>query len=139
MKSTRDVVKAYMDAMCKPDFEAAFAMFAPDGNYTIIGSSPVSKTFHGKEAITKELGGLLATGFKSPPQLVCDELIVEGDRGVALAHGVAEATYGTYKQDHYAFVFRVKDGMIADKVEFLDPSQLDIAVFGRKWAGPAAA
>lgn len=138
MKTTREVVTAYMEAMARGDFPGAFAMFAEDGKYTIIGQSPISRTFNSREEINTELCDLLANRFKTTPQIFIEDYIIDGDRGVSLAHGIAEAKHGTYKQDHYAFYFRVRDGEVVEKIEFLDPSQLDIAVFGRRWADAPA-
>jgi ketosteroid isomerase-like protein len=111
-------------------------MFHPKGRYTIIGDTPISRTYVGPRGISEVLVPLLADGFKDLPVIYLDELIVEGDRGVALAHGSAPARYGTYSQKHYAFVFTIDRESVADLVEFMDPTQLHTAVFGQTLLPP---
>ena len=130
--STRSVVETYMNKMCSGDFGGAFELFHPQGKYTIIGDTPVSKTYDGVEAIGEGLGPLLAEGFKGLPTIKLHELIIDGTRGVALASGSAEGRYGPYVQKHYAFVFRVENEKITELTEFMDPTQLHTQVFGQK-------
>lgn len=130
--STRSVIEAYMNKMYTGDFPGAFKMFHPQGRYTIIGDTPVSQTFTGPDGIAEVLVPLLAEGFKGLPVIHLDELIIDGDRGVALGHGEAPAKYGTYLQKHYAFVFKVDGEQVMDLVEFMDPTQLSTKCFGQK-------
>lgn len=130
--TTRAVIQEYMDKMNSGDFLGAFQMFTQDGAYTIIGDTPVSGTYVGPDQITAELVPLLQKRFISPPVVVCTEIIIDGDRGVALGHGEGPAKYGQYKQRNYAFVFRIRDGKVAELVEFMDPNQLSANCFGQK-------
>jgi len=130
--STRSVIQTYMDKMYSGDFPGAFAMFHPQGKYTIIGDTACSGTFVGPKGINEALVPLLANGFKAAPVVECNEIIVEGNRGVALGQGHAPAKYGTYKQKYYAFVFRIEGDQVMDLIEFMDPTQLHVNVFGQK-------
>lgn len=129
--STREVVQTYMDKMNSGDFLGAFQMFAPDGRYVIIGDTPVSGTYVGPDHITTSLVPLLEKRFIAPPVVVCTEIIVEGERGVALGHGEGPAKFGQYRQRNYAFVFRIRDGQVAELIEFMDPGQLSANCFGQ--------
>lgn len=137
--TTRDIIQTYMDKMFNGDFVGAFDMFAPDGTYTIIGDTPVSKTFIGPDGVKQELVPLLATGFRDLPVVNCTEIIVEGNRGVALGHGEGPGTFGTYRQKHYAFVFRIEGEQVKSLVEFMDPTQLSVACFGQTLSEPRQA
>ncbi len=137
--STRSVIQTYMDKMREGDFVAAFEMYAPDGTYTIIGDTPVSGTYTGPEHIKTELLGLLADTFESAPIVECTEIIVEGDRGVALGHGQGPAKFGHYRQAHYAFVFRIEGEHVAAMTEFMDPGQLSANCFGQTLSEPRMA
>ena len=129
--ATRQIIQTYVDRMRSGDFAGAFGMFAPNGTYTIIGDTPASKTYVGAEGVMRDLAPLLGEGFHGAPAVNCDELIVEGDRGVALGSGGGPARYGQYTQRHYAFVFKVGNGQIVDLVEFMHPTQLSVNVFGQ--------
>jgi ketosteroid isomerase-like protein len=134
--STRSVIQSYMDKMGVSDFMGAFDLFAPHGTYTIIGDTPASKTFVGPYGIKEGLVPLLANGFKKAPVVHCSEIIVEGNRGVALGHGEGPGAFGLYKQKHYAFVFRVEDDRVTELVEFMDPTQLSLNCFGQTLSAP---
>ena len=129
--STRSIIQSYMDKMDASDFVGAFDLFAPHGTYTIIGDTPASKTYVGPDGIKEGLVPLLANGFKQAPVVHCSEIIVEGQRGVALGYGEGPGAFGLYRQKHYAFVFRVQDELVTDLVEFMDPTQLSVNCFGQ--------
>ena len=93
--STRSVIEKYMNHMFTGDFVAAFEMFAPDGQYIIIGDTPVSGTYTGPDHIKRDLLGLLAERFITPPVVSCTNIIVENDRGVALGFGEGPASKPT--------------------------------------------
>ncbi len=134
--STRSVIETYMAKMGVSDFVGAFEMFAPHGTYSIIGDTPASKTYVGPAGIKEGLVPLLANGFKAAPVVNCTEVIVEGNRGVALGYGEGPGAFGTYKQRHYAFVFRIENEQVTELVEFMDPTQLSINCFGQKLSDP---
>ena len=128
---TRETIKTYMDKMNTGDFLGAFQMFAEDGDYTIIGDTPVSGTYTGPDHITNSLVPLLEKRFNAPPVVVCDVIIVEGKRGVALGHGEGPAKFGQYRQRNYAFAFQIEDGKVKELIEFMDPNQLSANCFGQ--------
>ncbi len=130
--STRSVIQTYMDKMGVSDFIGAFEMFAPHGTYTIIGDTPASKTYVGPKGVKEGLVPLLANGFKGAPVVNCSEIIIEGDRGVALGFGEGPGTFGLYQQKHYAFVFRIEGEQVTELIEFMDPTQLSVNCFGQK-------
>lgn len=129
--STREVIQAYMDKMNSGEFLDAFQMFAEDGEYVIIGDTPVSGTYVGPDHITSSLVPLLEERFVSPPVVVCTRIIAEGDRGVALGHGEGPARFGQYRQRNYAFAFHIVDGKVKEMIEFMDPNQLSANCFGQ--------
>ncbi len=137
--STRSVIEKYMNHMFTGDFLAAFEMFAADGKYTITGDTPISGTYTGPDHIKRDLVGLLAERFISPPVVSCTEIIVENDRGVALGFGDGVAKFGQYQQSHYAFVFKIDGEQVTEMVEFMDTNQLSTKCFGQTLSEPLPA
>lgn len=137
--STRSVIEKYMNHMFTGDFVAAFEMFAPDGQYIIIGDTPISGTYIGPEHIKRDLLGLLAERFIAPPVVSCTDIIVENERGVALGFGDGPAKFGHYKQRHYAFAFRIEGEQVKEMIEFMDPGQLSMNCFGQTLSEPLPA
>jgi uncharacterized protein len=134
--STRSVIEKYMNYMFIGDFVAAFEMFAPEGQYIIIGDTPVSGTYTGPDHIKRDLAVLLAERFIAPPVVSCTNIIAENDRGVALGFGDGPAKYGHYRQRHYAFAFKIDGEHVIEMIEFMDPNQLSMNCFGQTLSEP---
>lgn len=128
--STRETIESYWNLLLAGDFVAAFDMFTEDGTYTVGGKTSVSKEFGPKIVINGEflqvIGSLFVNG---PPTFTTEDIVVEGDRGVILATGVCEGTYGTYAQD-YSFYIKVKDGKIQSILERIDSLPIETALLG---------
>lgn len=137
--STRSVIEKYMNHMFTGDFAAAFEMFTADGRYTIIGDTPVSGTYIGPDHIKRDLLGLLAERFISPPVVSCTDIIVEANRGVALGFGEGAAKFGHYQQRNYAFAFKIAGDQVIEMIEFMDPNQLSSNCFGQTLSEPQPA
>lgn len=128
--STRDVIEGYWKHLVAGDFGAALEMFTDDGSYTISGNTPVSKEYTPKTALFGEfmeaVGPLFANGL---PAFTTTDIIVEGNRGVILANGVCEGTYGTYDQRLCLYI-TVENGQVSKLIEFGDSLQIETALMG---------
>jgi ketosteroid isomerase-like protein len=106
-------------------------MLASDAKYRIIGKTPLSKTYSRADLLNVLVPSLVE--FKQPPTLTFQELIVEGNRAVALAsgHGISPAGL-PYDQPHYAMIL-IESGAITDIVEFIDTVEIETQIIGRKF------
>ena len=109
MPSTRESAQKYIDFIAALKFAEAFEMLASDAKYRIIGKTPLSKTYSRADLLNVLVPALAE--FKQPPTLTFQELIVEGNRAVALAsgHGISPAGL-PYDQPHYAMILRIENG-----------------------------
>ena len=109
MPSTRETAQKYIDFIAALKFAEAFEMLASDAKYRIIGKTPLSKTYSRADLLNVLVPALAE--FKQPPTLTFQELIVEGNRAVALAsgHGISPAGL-PYDQPHYAMILRIENG-----------------------------
>jgi ketosteroid isomerase-like protein len=126
------IVKEWFDKLAVGDAEAAFALFAPDCTYVLQGTTPVSGTYKGMNAILNDFFAPWRTRIDGPLTLALHELIAEGGRVVALARGSAKTVTGARYDNEYAFVFTVRDGRIVEVNEFLDTVLVETAAYGRK-------
>ena len=131
MDATERVVRRFMERVEHGDFHAAFDLLATDGTYTVIGTTPVSRTYHGKRDFFENLVPTLAT-FLDGPVLRFREPIIAGDRAAVMASGSGTGPTGPYEQPYYAFVMRVHGEEFAEVYEFMDTAMLETAVFGRR-------
>lgn len=123
------VAKAFIDALESSRFVDAFNLLASDGQYIVIGTTPLSGVYRGRQAVLDQLVPALAT-FKVPPKLQFGDVIVSGDRAVLLASGSGEGPKGPYRQPYYAFVTKVKNREFSEIVEMMDTQMLNSALFG---------
>lgn len=131
MSNTRDTAQQYIDFIAALNFADAFKMLSADAKYRIVGKTAFSKSYSKSELLDVLVPGL--STFKQPPTLTFSELIVEGNRAVALASGHGIGPTGLpYDQPHYAMVLRIENGAITDVVEFMDTVEIETQIFGRK-------
>jgi ketosteroid isomerase-like protein len=130
MTDTRQVAEAFFSKMASADFISAFAMMADDVRYTVAGNTPASGLYDGLDDLNARLGPLLLALKNIRITLV--EVIVEGDRAVAITHAEADAPHGRYVQDPAMFVVRVANGKIVELLEMVDTVMLETKVFGKK-------
>jgi len=99
-----------------------FAALAPDVIWTAQGTTPISGTFHGKEAYLKEVYQPLLSIFTGPTRCQVKRIIGEGDTVAVEWHGETPTrSFGTYSQD-YCWLFRVreKDQAIVEVTGYFD-------------------
>jgi ketosteroid isomerase-like protein len=129
MSSEREIAEQYAKAIEEQRFGDAFGLMADTGTYTVIGTTPISKTYPSKAATMAELGAALSS-FKEPPRVKFEHVIVDGDRAVLLGAGRGVGPAGRYDQPFYAFSLRIVGGQVVEIIEFLDTMMLSTALYG---------
>ena len=132
MKSTRETAQAFADHIAAMRFPDAFALLADNARYRIIGKTPLSLSYTKDELLNVLVPGLAS--MKQPPTLTFSEIIVEGNRAVALAAGKGIGPTGlAYDQPHYAMVMRIENGQITEMIEFMDTVEVETKICGREF------
>lgn len=128
-ETSRAVVQQFLDHAAEGDIDACFALFSDDASWSNIGSTRLSGTVTGKEAILNDLVGPLFGSLQDGIRSDIEALIADGDRVVVLSQGHATTHDGTPYNNTYAQVFTVRDGQIVAVKEYMDTALID-AVFG---------
>src|SRR5256885_437803 len=102
--TTRTVVEKFFGHLAKGEIEQAMAMVSPELKYTMPGSCSLSGSSNSLAEFQTKILGALGPRLKSPLRITASEVIVDGDRAVAVAKGEAEGAHGPYNNS-YAFVF----------------------------------
>ena len=126
---SRAVVQQFLDHAARGDFDACFALFSDDANWTNIGSTRFSGECAGKSAILRDLIGPLFGSLEDGIRSDIEAVIADGERVVVLSQGHATTTAGTPYNNTYAQVFTVRDGQIVAVKEYMDTALID-RVFG---------
>jgi ketosteroid isomerase-like protein len=108
--------------------------FAPDFEWTMIGTTPVSGLMVGARGVAEQMAPFGARMAKL--EVTIDALIGEGDTVVKIAHSDGLTKDGTPYRNQYATTFRFEDGKVVEVVEYLDTALIETAVFGRTLSDP---
>jgi uncharacterized protein len=91
-----------------------------DVSYTVPGTMKLSGVFRGRDAIVAGIFKPFMASLDGGIELAPDALFGEGDMVAMQAHGRARAKSGGRYDNTYCFVFRFRDGRIAEITEYLD-------------------
>jgi len=114
------IVTAIYDAMAQGDGRPLNAAMAEDFTWILEGSGPWSRTWHGRDAVRRDLLKPLFAQFATPYHCRADRIIAEGDTVVVLAKGEVRTTAGKPYNNSYCFVIRMRDGEMIELREYLD-------------------
>ena len=93
---------------------------ADDVAWTVIGSTPWSKTFHGKEAVLRDLLGALRSRLDGRITMHAQRFVAEDDLVVVEARGNSKTKKGQPYNNTYCFIYRLEDGKVKELTEYID-------------------
>ena len=97
---------------------------ADDVRWTIIGSTPWSKTYVGKASVIDDLLRPLGRQLGGSSVIRPLRLVAEDDYVVVQATGHNKTTSGTPYENQYCWVIRVRGGKIAELTEYADTQHI---------------
>ena len=102
-----------------------FELLAPEAEWTIMGSSPLSKTYRGRQQFLDQVVGPLNARMAKPLVPTVRGLFADGDMVVILFDGVATAKDGQPYRNSYSWYLRMKAAKVVAVVAFLDMREVD--------------
>ena len=131
--ANKRTVRDFFAALSSGDFPRMRELLHEDLTWTLIGDTPLSRTFHGIEGFET---GLIANVVKqidqkAGVQIDILDMIAEGDKVVVRAQGKVTGLHGPYNNT-YCHVFTLRDGKIIEDFEYLDTLLIERALYGRK-------
>ena len=128
---TERVARAFFGALTSGDLDAMMALATDDLCWTLIGSTPISGVYRGKQAVRREflgaLGGVI--DFEAGIEVAIQEVIAAGDRAVVRAEGKMRGKHGPYN-NQYCHVMTIRDGKVTATVEYVDTALIESALYG---------
>jgi ketosteroid isomerase-like protein len=121
--SANDNKRLVADAFAKwarGDGGAFFSMLADDVRWTVIGSTPVSRTYTSKRGFQEGAVQPLGTKLSGPIQPTVRDVIAEGDKVVVQWEGRATGKNGTLYNQTYCWVMRIQNGKVQEGTAYLD-------------------
>jgi len=118
-------VLAAEKAMVDGDREGWFAHLADDVRWTVMGRTSWSRTYEGKAVIGGELLAPLVAQFAEPYRRTMRQLVAEGEWVVERCQGNVTLTSGVRYDNEYCFLYRLRDGLIEEIIEYGDTALID--------------
>jgi len=106
--------------MAEGDTRLFAERMAEDFAWTVSGSSRWSRTYAGRQTVLRELLAPLRERIAGRIKTAGVRFVAEGDLVVVEARGSNTTKDGVPYDNSYCFVFRVRDGKLAEVTEYMD-------------------
>jgi uncharacterized protein len=98
---------------------------ADDVQWTIIGTTPWSKTYVGKESVINDLLRPLGQQLGGASIITASKFIAEGDLVVVQATGHNVTVRGHRYENTYCWIIRMHDGKMRELTEYADTQLIE--------------
>lgn len=102
-----------------------FDLLAPDAEWTIVGSSPLSKTYHGRQAFLDEVIHPFNARMSTPLVPSVHGIYADGDTVIMLFDASATTADGLPYRNTYSWYFEMKNGKVIKATAFFDTRDFD--------------
>jgi len=97
-----------------------FGLLADDATWTIVGNSPVSRTYSSRQEFLDVVIDPFNARMRVPLRPSVRALYADGDWVIALFDAVATARDGKPYENTYTWYMRIADGVIVEVIAFFD-------------------
>jgi uncharacterized protein len=102
------------------DNNAFFNLLAEDVHWTVIGSTPVSRTYTSRQAFLEGAVKPLGTKLAGPIQPTVRDILADGDKVALQWDGRSTGKNGTLYNQTYCWVMRLENGKVREGTAYLD-------------------
>jgi len=127
-ETNRETVLRFLGTYASGDLDALLAMLDDGATWWIAGTLPLSGT-KTKWEYGEALAGVNAT-FTAPMTMTAHGVTAEGERIAVEAECYGELADGRVYNNHFHFLFTVRDGKIHAVKEYLDTVHVQEVFFG---------
>lgn len=102
-----------------------FELLSAEAEWTIVGSSPLSRTYHGREEFLAQVIGPFNARMATPLRPTVRGIYGDGDMVIILFDAAATAKDGRPYRNTYSWYFEMKDGQVVKATAFFDTRDFD--------------
>jgi len=102
-----------------------FELLLPEADWTIVGSSPLSKTYHGKQSFLDEVIHPFNARMRTPLVPTVRGIYADGDVVITFFDAAATAADGMPYRNTYTWYFFMRDGKVTKAIAFFDTREFD--------------
>jgi uncharacterized protein len=114
------LVQRIFDELGKGNSRPFVDSMADDFSWTIAGASKWSRKYEGKQAVIRDLFGVLRAALTPPIVTIGRRFIADGDYVAVEAQGRNTTKDGIPYNNTYCFVFRLAEGKLREVTEYMD-------------------
>ncbi len=122
--SNKVLVQASFDRW-KSGTGGPFELLAPDVEWTIVGSSPLAKTYHGKKEFIDAVIDPFNARMSKPLVPTVRGIYADGDMVIILFDAEATVRDGKPYRNTYTWYFEMKDAKVVKAIAFFDNRDFD--------------
>lgn len=122
--SNKAVVRASFDRW-RRGTGGPFELLAPEAEWTIVGSSPLSKTYHSRQEFLDEVIHPFNARMMKPLVPTVSGIFADGDMVIILFDAAAIARDGIPYHNTYTWYFQMKEGRVVKATAFFDTRHFD--------------
>jgi len=123
-EKNKEIVLASFDRW-KAGTGGPFELLAADADWTIVGSSPLSKTYHSRQQFMDEVIGPFNARMSKPLVPSMRGIFADGDMVIIFFDAAATAKDGKPYHNTYTWYFQMKDGKVIHATAFFDTREFD--------------
>lgn len=116
----KKLIQDVFAAWAKGGGGAFFNILADDVRWTVIGTSPVSRTYTSKQAFLEGATKPLSAKLAGPIQPTVRNIIAEGDNVVLQWEGKAASKSGKPYNNNYCWVMKIGHGKVVEGTAYID-------------------
>jgi len=116
----KKLIQDAFTAWARGDGMAFFNLLDPGVHWTVIGSTPVSRTYDSRDAFVEGAVKPLTAKLAGPIVPTVRDIIAEGDKVVLQWEGRTSGKNGTIYHQTYCWVMRLVDGKVHEGTAYLD-------------------
>ena len=102
-----------------------FELLVPEADWTIVGSSPLSKTYPNRDAFLEEVIQPFNARMATPLVPTVRGIYADGDMVISLFDASATTKDGQPYHNTYTWYFRMKDAKAVSAIAFFDTRDFD--------------
>ena len=115
----KQLIRDAFEAWSRGDGRAFFKLVADDVRWTVIGSTPISGTYHSKREF-REVVRRLSERFTTELKVTVRDVFADGDKVAIQFESHAQGKNGTPYDQTYCWVTRLADGRVREVIAYLD-------------------
>jgi ketosteroid isomerase-like protein len=102
-----------------------FELLAPDAEWTIVGSSPLSRTYRSRQEFLDAVIHPFNARMAKPLVPTVRGMYADGDTVIILFDGEGTANDGVPYRNTYTWYFQMKDERVVNAIAFFDTREFD--------------